>query len=122
MDKLLKEEAEKQGFVFDKKPKKKVQKDKPKSSEEKFREHVPSSRVNPGKSKGWKSHGNVDQKNELTLDLLTMRSATYPKRFYKAPDKHGQPKYFEMGTVVDLLTDFYSARIPQEAAQEEHYG
>ena len=35
-----------------------------------------------------------EKKNELTL--LTMRSALDPKRFYKAPDKRGLPKYFEV--------------------------
>ena len=42
------------------------------------------------------------------LRLLALRGAFDPKRFYKSVDNSKFPKYFQMGTVVEGPTDFYS--------------
>ncbi len=42
------------------------------------------------------------------LRLLALRGAFDPKRFYRNPDATKFPKYFQMGTVVEGPTDFYS--------------
>ena len=40
--------------------------------------------------------------------MLRLRGAFDPKRFYKSADATKFPKYFQMGTVVEGPTDFYS--------------
>ncbi len=40
--------------------------------------------------------------------MLRLRGAFDPKRFYKSADGTKFPKYFQMGTVVEGPTDFYS--------------
>ena len=40
--------------------------------------------------------------------MLRLRGAFDPKRFYKSIDNSKFPKYFQMGTVVEGPTDFYS--------------
>jgi len=42
------------------------------------------------------------------LRMLRLRGAFDPKRFYKSADGTKFPKYFQMGTVVEGPTDFYS--------------
>ena len=42
------------------------------------------------------------------LRMLRLRGAFDPKRFYKSADATKFPKYFQMGTVVEGPTDFYS--------------
>lgn len=46
------------------------------------------------------------------LRLLALRGAFDPKRFYRNPDATKFPKYFQMGTVVEGPTDFYSGAPP----------
>lgn len=45
------------------------------------------------------------------LRLLALRGAFDPKRFYRNPDATKFPKYFQMGTVVEGPTDFYSGAL-----------
>ena len=45
------------------------------------------------------------------LRLLALRGAFDPKRFYRNPDATKFPKYFQMGTVVEGPTDFYSGGV-----------
>ena len=40
--------------------------------------------------------------------MLRLRGAFDPKRFYKSVDNSKFPKYFQMGTVVEGPTDYYS--------------
>ena len=46
------------------------------------------------------------------LRMLRLRGAFDPKRFYKSADATKFPKYFQMGTVVEGPTDFYSGAWP----------
>ncbi|KAG2442347.1 hypothetical protein HXX76_002433 [Chlamydomonas incerta] len=45
------------------------------------------------------------------LRLLRLRGAYDPKRFYKSFDETKFPKHFQIGTVMDNPTDFYSSRL-----------
>ncbi|GIL51425.1 hypothetical protein Vafri_7411 [Volvox africanus] len=45
------------------------------------------------------------------LQLLRLRGAYDPKRFYKSFDNTKLPKHFQLGTVVDNPQDFYSSRL-----------
>merc|ERR1719309_303993 len=57
----------------------------------------------------------MTEERKRDLELLQMRGAIDPKRFYKKSDNRGLPKYFQIGTVVDSPFDFYSDRIPTKA-------
>ncbi|KAL3577462.1 hypothetical protein D5086_018966 [Populus alba] len=50
------------------------------------------------------------------LQLLKLRSAIDPKRHYKRGDSKSKelPKYFQVGTVVESATDFYSGRLTKK--------
>ncbi|XP_003740280.1 deoxynucleotidyltransferase terminal-interacting protein 2 [Galendromus occidentalis] len=52
------------------------------------------------------------------LELLKMRKVLDTKTFYKKNDIQELPKYFEVGTVVDNATDFYSDRIPKRQRKQ----
>merc|ERR1712002_345264 len=52
----------------------------------------------------------MTEERKRDLELLQMRGAIDPKRFYKKSDNRGLPKYFQIGTVVDSPFDFYSDR------------
>ncbi|XP_029285508.1 deoxynucleotidyltransferase terminal-interacting protein 2 [Cottoperca gobio] len=75
-------------------------------------------RVEKAKSTGdgWFNMKAPEMSQELKGDLqvLKMRGATDPKRFYKKSDRDGFPKYFQVGTVVDSAVDFYHSRIPKK--------
>ncbi|CAD6241159.1 GSCOCG00009182001-RA-CDS [Cotesia congregata] len=45
------------------------------------------------------------------LQVIQMRSALDPKRFYKKNDIKALPKYFQIGKVVDSPLDYYSGRL-----------
>lgn len=45
------------------------------------------------------------------LEILRMRSALDPKRFYKKNDMTSLPKHFHVGKVIDSPMDFYSSRL-----------
>uniref|UniRef100_A0A0B7BPQ8 Fcf2 pre-rRNA processing C-terminal domain-containing protein n=1 Tax=Arion vulgaris TaxID=1028688 RepID=A0A0B7BPQ8_9EUPU len=60
----------------------------------------------------------VDSKLKNDMDLIRMRSVLDPKRFYKHQDRKALPKYFQMGTVVDEGTDFYSSRLTKKQRKQ----
>jgi len=60
----------------------------------------------------------VDEKLKNDMELIKMRSILDPKRFYKHQDRKGLPKYFQMGTVVDEGTDFYSSRLTKKQRKQ----
>jgi len=66
---------------------------------------------------GWFGMKTAKMTPELALDLkvLSMRNYLDPKRFYKntKPDED-EPKFFQVGTVIDSPADFYSSRIPMK--------
>ena len=69
---------------------------------------------------GWfnmkSSELNAETKRDL--QLLKLRGAYDPKRFYKSSDhKRGFPAQFQMGTVVGAPTDFYSSRLTKREQQ-----
>ncbi|XKL67430.1 hypothetical protein PGB90_002921 [Kerria lacca] len=69
------------------------------------------------KTKGdnWFNFSSMEITPEIHKDLevLQMRSALDPKRFYKKNDMKKIPKFFQIGRVVDSPIDFYSSRIPK---------
>lgn len=52
------------------------------------------------------------------LELLKMRKVLDTKTFYKKNDIQQLPKYFEVGTVLDNATDFYSDRVPKKMRKQ----
>ncbi|OQR79031.1 deoxynucleotidyltransferase terminal-interacting protein 2-like [Tropilaelaps mercedesae] len=52
------------------------------------------------------------------LEVLKMRKVLDTKTFYKKNDIQQLPKYFEIGTVMDNATDFYSDRIPKKQRKQ----
>lgn len=49
------------------------------------------------------------------LQLLKLRGAIDPKRHYKKDSKSkALPKYFQVGTVVESVTDYYSGRMTKK--------
>ncbi|XP_065199821.1 deoxynucleotidyltransferase terminal-interacting protein 2 [Planococcus citri] len=64
----------------------------------------------------WFNFPATKQTEEIRKDLevLQMRSALDPKRFYKHNDMKTLPKYFQVGRIVDTPVDFYSSRIPKK--------
>ncbi|KAJ1921894.1 rrna-processing protein fcf2 [Mycoemilia scoparia] len=57
---------------------------------------------------------------ELKRDLrvLKLRNALDPKRFYRKEDRDEVPKYFEVGTIVEGPTEFYSGRLTRKERKE----
>ena len=51
------------------------------------------------------------------LTVLRLRNVLDPKRHYRASSK-SLPKYFQMGTIVESPTEFFSARIPKRDRKE----
>ncbi|XP_069795390.1 deoxynucleotidyltransferase terminal-interacting protein 2 isoform X1 [Narcine bancroftii] len=64
----------------------------------------------------WYNMKAPDLTEELKNDLqvLKMRSAIDPKRFYKRNDRVGFPKYFQVGEVLNNPVDFYHSRLPKK--------
>ncbi|KAH9496039.1 Deoxynucleotidyltransferase terminal-interacting protein 2 [Bulinus truncatus] len=60
----------------------------------------------------------LDDKLKNDMELIRMRGVLDPKRFYKHHDRKGLPKYFQMGTVMDEGTDFYSSRLTQKQRKQ----
>jgi len=55
----------------------------------------------------------VTEEVQRDLEVLKMRGAIDPKRFYKktgGPEGEGLPKYFQIGHVVDSPVDYYSSK------------
>lgn len=48
------------------------------------------------------------------LQLLKLRNVVDPKRHYKADDAKGLPKYFQVGTVIEPASEFYSGRLTKK--------
>ncbi|KAK9864890.1 hypothetical protein WJX84_011311 [Apatococcus fuscideae] len=70
---------------------------------------------------GWfnmkSSELNAETKRDL--QLLKLRGAYDPKRFYKSSDhKRGFPAHFQMGTVVEGPTEFFSSRLTKRERQQ----
>ncbi|KAK3087259.1 hypothetical protein FSP39_003718 [Pinctada imbricata] len=68
------------------------------------------------KGKGWYNMPAPEMTEERKNDLqvLQMRKALDPKRFYKRLDIKALPKYFQFGKVVENSADFYHSRIPKK--------
>ena len=56
----------------------------------------------------------LTEETKRDLEVLQMRNALDPKRFYKKNDHKELPKYFQLGRVVESSADFYSDRIPNK--------
>ncbi|CAO3617054.1 unnamed protein product [Cunninghamella echinulata] len=63
--------------------------------------------------KGWFDMPRTEITPELKRDLeiLKMRHILDRKRHYKKMGKNSDPKYFQVGTVIEGATEFFSARI-----------
>ncbi|KAK1387391.1 Fcf2 domain-containing protein [Heracleum sosnowskyi] len=48
------------------------------------------------------------------LQLLKLRSVMDPKRHYKKADSKSVPKYFQIGTVIEGATEFYTGRLTKK--------
>ncbi|GFS72975.1 deoxynucleotidyltransferase terminal-interacting protein 2 [Nephila pilipes] len=58
-----------------------------------------------------------EKKNDLMV--IQMRQALDPKHFYKRSAlRKTNPKYFEVGTIVESPVDFYSSRIPKKQRKQ----
>jgi hypothetical protein len=66
--------------------------------------------------KGWFDMPAQEITAELKRDLrlLKLRGTWDPKRFYKSNDTSKFPKYFQIGTVVEGATEFYSSRLTKK--------
>ncbi|GFR96394.1 deoxynucleotidyltransferase terminal-interacting protein 2 [Elysia marginata] len=60
----------------------------------------------------------VDDNTRMDMEMIRMRGVLDPKRFYKHNDRGALPKYFQMGTVVDEGTDFYSSRLTKKQRKQ----
>jgi len=54
----------------------------------------------------------MTEERKADLETIQMRGALDPKRFYKKNTWENLPKYFQIGTVVDSPTEFYTTRVP----------
>ncbi|ORX48585.1 Fcf2-domain-containing protein [Hesseltinella vesiculosa] len=55
--------------------------------------------------------GEMTEENKRDLQILRMRHVLDRKRHYRKMDKKHQPKYFQIGTLVESPTEFFSARL-----------
>ncbi|KAG5359556.1 Deoxynucleotidyltransferase terminal-interacting protein 2 [Yarrowia sp. C11] len=55
---------------------------------------------------------------KMDMELLKMRNVLDPKRFYKKSDSKKDPKFFEMGTIVEGNTEFFSARLTKKERKQ----
>ena len=53
-----------------------------------------------------------------SLRALQMRNYLDPKRFYKANDSSKLPKFFQIGTVVEGMGEYKSARLKRHERQQ----
>jgi len=56
----------------------------------------------------------MTEETKRDLEVLQMRNAADPKRFYKKNDLKVLPKYFQVGQVIDSPADYYSGRVPNK--------
>ncbi|XP_048762551.2 deoxynucleotidyltransferase terminal-interacting protein 2-like [Ostrea edulis] len=68
------------------------------------------------KGKGWfgMTAPEMTDDAKMNLEMLKMRKALDPKRFYKGNDMKGLPKFFQFGKVVESAADFYHSRVPKK--------
>lgn len=68
------------------------------------------------KGKGWFDMKAPEMTDEakMNLEMLKMRKALDPKRFYKNNDMKGLPKFFQFGRIVESPADFYHSRVPKK--------
>ncbi|CAG8564654.1 8625_t:CDS:2 [Funneliformis caledonium] len=52
------------------------------------------------------------------LQIIKLRNVLDPKRFYKKDNTKGLPKYFEIGTIKEGPTEFFSSRIPRKERKQ----
>lgn len=64
--------------------------------------------------------GKPEMTPELKRDLqvLKMRHVLDPKRHYKKMDKKSEPKYFQVGTIIEGPTEFFSARLTKKERKQ----
>jgi hypothetical protein len=71
-----------------------------------------------GKTKGkdWFNMpvGDLTEEAKNDLSIIKMRSGLHKDRFYKGNDSDNLPKFFQMGSIVDDPTDYYSTRVPKK--------
>lgn len=72
------------------------------------------------KGPGWYNMGAPELTNERKNDLeaLRHRGALETKRFYKRNNITTQPKYFQVGRIVETPADYYSSRIPKKQRKQ----
>jgi len=56
----------------------------------------------------------MTEERRRDLEILQMRDALDPKRHYKSNDRTVLPKYFQIGTVIEHPSDFYSSRLTKK--------
>ncbi|XP_015786926.1 rRNA-processing protein fcf2 [Tetranychus urticae] len=83
------------------------------------KDNVPVKKVIETAGKKWFNFPANDSKElEKDLQMLRMRNALDPKRFYKKPEhKSGVPKFVQVGTVVTDAHDFYDRATKVERKQ-----
>lgn len=55
---------------------------------------------------------------ERDLKIIKMRGAIDPKRHYRKDDSKELPKYFQMGTIIEGPTEFYSSRLTRKERKQ----
>ncbi|XP_031473795.1 rRNA-processing protein fcf2-like [Nymphaea colorata] len=54
---------------------------------------------------------NITSELKKDLEILKLRSVIDPKRHYKKSDSKTLPKYFQVGTVVEPVSEYFSSRL-----------
>ncbi|CAG8540898.1 6988_t:CDS:2, partial [Scutellospora calospora] len=69
---------------------------------------------------GWFDMPKPELTTEIKRDLqvIKLRNVLDPKRFYKKDNSKGIPKYFQIGTVIEGPTEFYSSRLPRKERKQ----
>ncbi|XP_077217040.1 rRNA-processing protein fcf2-like isoform X2 [Tasmannia lanceolata] len=57
---------------------------------------------------------NITPEIKKDLQILKLRSVIDPKRHYKKGDPKALPKYFQVGTVIESPSDFFSGRLTKK--------
>ncbi|CAG8446943.1 16822_t:CDS:2 [Acaulospora morrowiae] len=52
------------------------------------------------------------------LQVIKLRDVLDPKRFYKKDSSKTIPKYFQVGTIIEGPTEFYSSRLPRKERKQ----
>ncbi|CAG8600705.1 7217_t:CDS:2, partial [Ambispora leptoticha] len=69
---------------------------------------------------GWFDMPKPELTPELKRDLqvVRLRNVLDPKHFYKKEDSKQLPKYFQVGTIIEGPTEFYSSRLPRKQRKQ----